>query len=882
MIDKATRLLILWSAALGLTGTSVFSAEALPPRALARLGSHRFYHGPGIVCAALSPDGRRAASAANDFMLDFGTENERDDYNRTIVLWDTASGERLREMRIPEGMVSGLAFSTDGKQLAASYYDIAGEEPGVALFAVETGRLLRRLSDFQAPIGCLQYSADGKQLWVSEEGGPVSAWDTATGKQLRHWEPPAPLLICGDALIVSAREGMLSPDGSAIVWEMWCCSTAGCLSAWMDCLRVHDAQTNKLIYQKKFIDPNQEESEHSELKGPFVFSADGKRLMADGDDKLLVWEAATGRELATLKVPGMLRFSQTPDGRRAVIEEAEKGREHSRLCLWDIETDKPLRELLPIFGNVQHTLGKTSLAFSSNGKTLLAASDSTLRLFDAATGKEHTVPGHRAPVTPRYSDDGRTLITSCAERRCRWKISGKEPTSLRRESRKAWEADCLAQSADGKLSLEYFSEPFGERVCIRETATGCLLHTLRTQPHFAAFSPDATRLLLSISHGEGCYNLPLYDVQTGKKLSEIQMVEKRGEPVFSSNGRLLAWADRTGVVHLHDAATGKNVRTLRPSWPLPKTDEIYPSFSLLFSPDGEKLIAAGDLTSHCESGSGGTIRLPLRVFDVSSGREIAEFYAKTEKWSRAAELSCMACSPDGRLLAVAEKGSGGIRVFEIASGQVRAEFAGHRHGVRGLVFAPDGQTLASGGEDNVVFLWDVRGTKTISTIETALASSWHDLASGSGPCAGIAIAALLRQPEASVTFLRAQLHPEEATSEKHLAQWICDLDADAYLTREAASRELTRLDERAGAALRRALTSHPTLEVRRRIEDILNKLEPHSPPPETLRKLRAIEVLEHVNTPAARRCLEVLAKGAADARQTRDAKAALQRLAKRQ
>lgn len=81
-------------------------------------------------------------------------------------------------------------------------------------------------------------------------------------------------------------------------------------------------------------------------------------------------------------------------------------------------------------------------------------------------------------------------------------------------------------------------------------------------------------------------------------------------------------------------------------------------------------------------------------------------------------------------------------------------------------------------------------------------------------------------------------------------------------------------------ALRRALSNRPSMEVRRRIEDVLSKLEPSTLPPETLQVLRAIEILEHIGTPTARRCLEALAKGAADARQTREAKASLRRLTK--
>lgn len=796
MTNRSVRSLSLLAVMMGLSQVQVQSAEPLPPRALARIGDHRFYHGPGINCAVLSPDGKRIASAAQDSESDEDIARDRNDYNRTLVLWDAVTGELLREMRVPQGTISSLAFSLDGKRLAASYR-ISDEKSGVVLFDVESGELVRRLGEFPTDTAFLRYSADGKQLWVSEWGGSVSAWDAATGKQLRRWKPPPSIPYKKGRIGKSAVQGVMSPDGRLIAWEMSGYAVGSCGSVWMEGLRIHDAAANKLLYEKKFRDPDQE-SDHDGLMWSFAFTCDGKRLVADCD-KFVVWEAATGKERTTFKAPGMVRFTLAPDGRRAVIEEAARRGKKSRLRLWDIESGKPLRQLSSAFEDLECGCRKMLPVFSADGKTLLLATDSTLRLFDVESAEECSPPRHRAPIVPRFSADGRTLFTSCEEGRCRWNVSGKEPILLGNE-------------------------------------------------------------------------------KTGKVSGMIEKGEPSEGHVLSPDGRFVAWVDRIGTIHLHEAASMKKMRTLPFSPPLPKADGISLCLRTFFSPDGERLIVTGHLIAHSDSGADEMIGLPLRVFHVSSGREIARFYANPKKTNKANDLSCTAWTADGRLLAVAEKYSGTIRLLEIASGKVRAEFTGHRHGVHGLDFSPDGKTLASGGEDNVVYLWDVTDAKTTPAKEENLSSWWDDLASEDAKRAGESIGAFLRKPEASVAFLQEKLHPAKGVDQKHLKLLIADLDADLYSTRESASRELIRLGERAEDALRRELTNRPTLEVRRRIEDVLSRLEPSPPPPETLRILRAIEVLEHIGTPVARRCLEVMSKGASEAKETHEASAALRRL----
>ena len=80
------------------------------------------------------------------------------------------------------------------------------------------------------------------------------------------------------------------------------------------------------------------------------------------------------------------------------------------------------------------------------------------------------------------------------------------------------------------------------------------------------------------------------------------------------------------------------------------------------------------------------------------------------------------------------------------------------------------------------------------------------------------------------------------------------------------------------AQRRPAREAAPSAEARRRVETILTGLKVGHLSPERLRELRALEVLERVNTADARHLLERLAKGEPAARMTREARAAMKRL----
>ncbi len=102
-----------------------------------------------------------------------------------------------------------------------------------------------------------------------------------------------------------------------------------------------------------------------------------------------------------------------------------------------------------------------------------------------------------------------------------------------------------------------------------------------------------------------------------------------------------------------------------------------------------------------------------------------------------------------------------------------------------------------------------------------------------------------------------------------------------FAVRNDATRQLAELGDAAASALREADSAGATLEIKRRIDQLLKALEVPISNPERLRALRAIEALEYQGTTEARQMLEELAKGLPTALITREAQASLQRLAAR-
>jgi hypothetical protein len=210
---------------------------------------------------------------------------------------------------------------------------------------------------------------------------------------------------------------------------------------------------------------------------------------------------------------------------------------------------------------------------------------------------------------------------------------------------------------------------------------------------------------------------------------------------------------------------------------------------------------------------------------------------------------------------------------------------GHEGNVTTVALSDDGKTLATGGTDTTVLLWDVTRFRPAAKPQPVkLAPQELDALSaelqGDPGKAYQAMQKLAAAPGQAVAFLGKRLRPVEPVDAQKLERLITDLTSDRFRVREQASQELERLGDVAVPALRKALEGGPELETRRRVEKLLEKLTGLSLTPEQTRQLRALEVLEGLHTAEARQLLTALGRGAPGALLTREAQAALARLGK--
>ena len=544
-------------------------------------------HSHDVHSVAFSPDGKRLASGSRD---------------KTIKLWDTVTGEELLTLKGHTEGVSSVAFSPDSKRLAS------GSNDRTIIWDAATGKELLMLkgSDWVASVA---FSPDGKRL-ASGGGfprlsyGTIKLWDTVTGKEL--------LTLKGHSKTVSSVA--FSPDSQRLA-----------SGSWDSTIKLWEADTGRELLTLKG---------HSGVVESVAFSLDSKHLASGSyDDTIKLWDTVTGKELLTLKghTEGVSSVAFSPDSQRVASGS-------SAIKLWSTFTGKELRSLKG------HSDAVQSVAFSPDSKCLASGSrDGTITLWDTVTGRALLrLTGHldKELFTPRllysvsFSPDGKRLVSGSSDGTIKlWDtVSGKELFSL------------TVVTVNEVLSV--------------------------------VFSPDGKRLAWV---GSGDKNIRFWDIVTGKELLAFKGHSKTVSSVaFSPDGKHLASGSWDQTIKLWDTDTRKELFTL-----IGHSADVN---SVTFSPDGKRLAS-------------GSSDKTIKLWDAVTGEEF--FTLK----GHSSGVTSIAFSPGGRSLA-SGSWDDTIKLWNIVTGKELLTLDGHSGNVGSVAFSPDGRSLASGSQDSTIKLWE--------------------------------------------------------------------------------------------------------------------------------------------------------------------------------
>lgn len=801
--------------------------DSLPPGAIARLGTIRWRLDPhGVDHMVISRDGKTLLSANS---------------TTGVSVWDMATGKTLRQ--IPErpelrkewlGRGSSIALSADAQTAA-----FCGRDGIVRLVDMATGLERRRWQAHHDQIDEADLCADAGILVTRSADATLRVWDTASAKQLLQLP-----LAKKVPWQTSPAEIAISPDGKTLAW------------IGDDATRlIHVVAVATGVERHRL-------GQHDGHERQVMFSPDSQTLLAsDEEGRVQLWDLRKGelRRAWKSQARGFRTAAAfSPDGQDLIFRTGG-----DRLCRLDLVTGKEL------WSHSQRMISTANdvLACSPDGKTLVVKQAETgpvLCRYDTATGKRLLSPEEMSEVVAcvAFSPDERTLFSFGDQGVLRsWEVTtGRELRQI------------LVGKGQGLFSPDGWVLAVVENGTIRlsDCATGIELRKLSSDliHNFSiVFSPDG-QLLAGVEPKNG---IVIWEVATGKEVHRFAKIPSNLFAFdFSGDGKELVGLtlSNSGLPEIGKPSHlySWNLSSGRSRGPI--LAPPHSSGCLKFSPDGKTMVLSAEN------------QRTIECWEVASGKKRLEITQAVSHWPPFVRFS-----PDGKFFLIAEC-DGTVSCHDPYSGQLLRRQAGHRAIVSSFIFSPTGRKVATISADTTVLLWNTAdwlpAQHPVATKLSAegLSTLWTDLAGADAARAYQAIGTLASAPAQSMSWLGKHLQPVPALDRRSLERFLTELDSDEFEARARATREIAKFGETALPAIDRALAGKPSVEARRRLEQLAENVAP-AKSPEQLRYLRAIEVLEAVGSQEAKDLLKTLASGAPESGITRQATAALERLGKR-